>query len=700
MKNFILLHVIALYISVSLFAGTYSGGDGSAGNPYQINDLDDLWELSNTPGDWTMWDYFIQTADIDASSTNGWNYPYGFAPIGNLSTYFAGSYNGQGYTVSGIYINRNSTYHIGFFGYTGGGTIQNLGVINVNITGNVYVGGLIGYSTSATINNCYSTGIVNGSENVGGLVGGFFGGFVKEGSLSSCYSSVDVDGTNNIGGLFGRNGGSYNTQISNSYCTGSVDGNDLVGGFSGASLSPSIVENCYSSGLVTGNSRFGGFMGFNNATVNNSFWDTETSGQSSSAGGTGKTTSQMKTQSTFSDAGWDFENTWNINGTNNDGYPYLQWEVYESEEIGSLYISEVSDAAVSSKPPFSTGFIELWNDTGVEVSLDGHSILRGTNDGSGFVGDGTSYTIPVGYTIPVDGFFVIANGAPLDNFNSEWGISLTEAQFDKGSFSLQLTNGYAYALDDGTRVIIDETVEVNSEERIYQETVGNWIVETPATGTPGGLGGDEPLPVTLSSFTGIYANGSSLLQWTTQSESNNQGWNVYRSESENITEGIQVNGVMIDGAGTSNVQTNYSYEDAFTVQTTTTVNYWLESVDYSGNSEFFGPIPVLIEHQQDNPDAPEIPIVLGLHQNYPNPFNPDTKIKFAVEEAGNAEVAIFNLKGQKIATLFSGEVEADTYYETVWSGRDDNGKEVASGVYLYRLNSSGKNETKRMMLIK
>jgi hypothetical protein len=369
-----------------------------------------------------------------------------------------------------------------------------------------------------------------------------------------------------------------------------------------------------------------------------------------------------------------------------------------SPSVGNLYISEVSDNK-PSKAAENTGFIEIWNNTGSDVSLNGYSILQGTNN-DGFAAGSYSYLIPNGYTIPVDGFFVIGNGADLATFNTAWSLSLTAEQYDNGHTDLDFTNGHAYALDDGTRAIIDETVQVNENARIYQQSAGTWVEETPSTSTPGGFGDDAPLPVTLSSFTGIYANGSSLLQWTTQSESNNQGWNIYRSESEDITEGLQVNGEMITGAGTTTVQTSYTYADEFSVQTTTTVNYWLESVDYSGNSEFFGPISVTIEHQQDNPDAPEIPIVLGLHQNYPNPFNPDTKIKFAVEEAGKAEVAIFNGKGQKVITVFSGVVEAETYYECLWDGTDQNGKSVSSSLYFYQLKTEHATYLRKMLLIK
>lgn len=83
------------------------------------------------------------------------------------------------------------------------------------------------------------------------------------------------------------------------------------------------VENSYSTGEVKGDNFVGGLVGLNDGTVSGSFWDTQTSGQTASDGGTGKSTDEMKTQSTFTDAGWDFTTIWDIGGETNDGYPFL-----------------------------------------------------------------------------------------------------------------------------------------------------------------------------------------------------------------------------------------------------------------------------------------------------------------------------------------------------------------------------------------
>ena len=151
------------------------------------------------------------------------------------------------------------------------------------------------------------------------------------------FSTGPVTGNDRIGGLVG---GNY-AIVSNSYSTGSVTGDDEVGGLVGfnnwGSFYIGTIDNSYSTGSVTGNDYVGGLVGANEGegTVSNSFWDIETSGQASSAGGTGKSTTQMKNIATFSGAGWNIiavanpgthnpSYIWNI--VDDETYPFLSWE--------------------------------------------------------------------------------------------------------------------------------------------------------------------------------------------------------------------------------------------------------------------------------------------------------------------------------------------------------------------------------------
>jgi hypothetical protein len=158
---------------------------------------------------------------------------------------------------------------------------------------------------------------VSGSSSAGGLVGS------NDGSISTSFSTGTVNGGSNVGGLVGWNS---HGNISDSYSTGTVTGGSYVGGLVGRSgyvypYAVGTITRSYSTGSVSGSSPVGGLVGIQHpgSSTTSSYWDTQTSGQASSAGGTGKTTAEMKTQSTF--IGWDFTGTW---GMVAGSYPYLQ----------------------------------------------------------------------------------------------------------------------------------------------------------------------------------------------------------------------------------------------------------------------------------------------------------------------------------------------------------------------------------------
>jgi len=382
MKNSMLVMSVVVFCFQTIFAGTYGGGNGSSGSPYQIATAAHLAELSSTSSDWGTGIYFEQTNNITVSG--------GWTPIGNSSTNFCGIYNGKGYKVSGISIN-NSSYNQGFFGYTNGAVIENLGV-DVSISANGTSGGLIGYAMSTTITNCYSTGSVSvyydcaggliGTVNsctvsgcystavvnagtsgssgsysggliaktdntastisnsyhttgrVGGrdYVGGVIGALMNSATLSRCYSTGLVEGLSQTGGLVGNNGATIN----NCYSHAVANCGNTAGGFVGNNTSDGTITNSYSTGNPGATTNEGGFAGQNGGTISNCFWDKTTSESETSAGGTGKTTAEMKTLATFTDAGWDFEaesangtnNYWDMDlaGSYNNGYPFLSWE--------------------------------------------------------------------------------------------------------------------------------------------------------------------------------------------------------------------------------------------------------------------------------------------------------------------------------------------------------------------------------------
>jgi hypothetical protein len=377
---FTLWVILLATFSNSIFAGTYSGGTGEPNDPYQIADVNDLLALAADTNDYN--ECFILTADVNmegqvfttaiiAPDTDNSN--YGFD-----GTAFTGTFDGNGHKITGFTINpENNNKYIGLFGQINyGGSVKNLGLENF-IGGDssyvIYVGGLVGQNYYGSIRNCYSKGSVRGVAVVGGLVGwnagsiincystgsvsgsGDSGGLAGDnyGSIINCYSTGQVSGYEytsswrHVGGLVGWNAGSiincYTTGqvsgyeyvgglvgwnqgiISNCYSKGAASGDNFVGGLVGI-YQPAepghwgSIDNCYATGRVTGSSNVGGLLGDSYVAVNKSFWDIETSGQTSSASGEGKTTAEMKQINTFTN--WDFVETWGIE--DNQTYPFLK----------------------------------------------------------------------------------------------------------------------------------------------------------------------------------------------------------------------------------------------------------------------------------------------------------------------------------------------------------------------------------------
>lgn len=214
------------------------------------------------------------------------------------------------------------------------------------------------------------------------------------------------------------------------------------------------------------------------------------------------------------------------------------------------------------------------------------------------------------------------------------------------------------------------------------------------------LNTEDPLPVILSQFSAIMVNSIPTINWLTQSETNNLGWNIYRSPSESFTQSVKINGEIIAGAGTTTHATRYVFKDNLDIENDV-YYYWLESVDFSGATTLSNFFKLNIENNNDQPNAPMQILQYGLHQNYPNPFNPDTQISFILKKDSDVSLSIYNLKGQKVKTLLANEfVKKDILKAVNWNGKDDNGNRVVSGLYFYKLTNNKNTTIKKMMLSK
>jgi filamentous hemagglutinin family protein len=356
------------------------GGDGLT-EAYQLTDA---YGLQGAGSAGMLSKHYQLANSIDASGTTDWNSGAGFKPIGNNSTRFTGTFNGDNKTISLLTINRPTENHVGLFGFVAGSSIvTNVGLIGVGVNGSSYVGGLIGYLGSGSISNSYVTGSVTGENVIGGLAGS------NGGSISNSYATATVTGSNafaGVGGLVGSQG--FYGSVSSSYSSGVVSATSgLVGGLIGELVAPNGVSN--------------------------SFWNTDTSGRATSAGGTGKTTTQMKLASTFS--AWSIATTGGSNNT---------WRIYEGN-TGPLLRRFMTGLTLADTTVTYNGGTQVGATTG-DARVLGGSNASARNAGS--------YT--TGYYSDQQGVDIIGGGLTIDKANLVLATSDVTKTYDGGLSAL------------------------------------------------------------------------------------------------------------------------------------------------------------------------------------------------------------------------------------------------------------------------
>ena len=355
MKNrTVALACVVLFVTGAA-SGKYSGGTGEPNDPYRIATPNDLNDIGNHVEDFNK--CFVMVNDINLAAYTGTQ----FNIIGNLSHPFTGVFDGNNHTISNFSYESNVKDFVGMFGYAyalsaeiknvtlaephvvgnGGefigalvgflreGAMTSCAAQGGTVTGKWYVGGLAGYEREGVISCCESSTTVSADDIAGGIVGEHW-----YGTLTYCYSSGNVSAggvaheASAVGGLVGYNLGT----ISNCYASGDVSGIDRpAGGLAGVvSGGASVILNCYASGHVSSTSEHtGALVGDDDeGSYTKSFWDSDINPDltgiwnKSDPNVIGKTTAQMKTESTFTDAGWDFVEVWNIG--ENQTYPFLR----------------------------------------------------------------------------------------------------------------------------------------------------------------------------------------------------------------------------------------------------------------------------------------------------------------------------------------------------------------------------------------
>lgn len=204
---------------------------------------------------------------------------------------------------------------------------------------------------------------------------------------------------------------------------------------------------------------------------------------------------------------------------------------------------------------------------------------------------------------------------------------------------------------------------------------------------------DITLPVELSSFNAVLtAQYFVKLTWISQSETNLNGYRVYRSENTELVNATMITPIIISATNTSSTQV-YSIEDR-EVAFGNTYWYWLESVENDGSSAFHGPTSVFVEGEV----PPVLPQATTMRSAYPNPFKAasTTTIEVAVKEGESGSLTIYNVLGQVVKTYSLNQ----GIHNLKWNGKDSKGNLCSSGIYFYKLSSPTMNQTKKMVIVK
>jgi len=270
--------------------------------------------------------------------------------------------------------------------------------------------------------------------------------------------------------------------------------------------------------------------------------------------------------------------------------------------------------------------------------------------------DGSSSNISNGYFA-----WINQSGTRADGFEAR--VTLAEGTYSNFNVHLQV-------FDDGesqTSAVIERAIEL--------------IIDC-----------DSSLPVELGDFEASVENNDIVLNWVTESESENIGFEVYLSSTENgnfhMISSYLTNPYLI-GQGNSTTKHSYSY----IIKNPGNGTFWIKLADVTVNDEktFHSPISIIMDT--------EIPQNIQLDPNYPNPFNPSTNISYQLSKSGYINMAIYNLRGELVSTLISKKQNAGKY-SIDWIARDMKGDELPSGVYILRLSSGNIIKSHKIMLMR
>lgn len=660
--------------SASLRAQTATApvfGDGSAANPYQISSLENLYwiaadeDVVSDPEQAVRWsDHYVLTADIDASETNDWFNGEGWQPIGfyldeDNAIPFSGSFDGDGFAIDGLFINRPETEGVGLFGFANGASFESISLTNVSIIGGNIVGAMIGQNSDGdTISNCNSSGSVR-AELIAGYAGGLIGYNVNT-DLSNCYSSANVYGYQNIGGLVGF---TINSVIDDCHTTGDIIG-DLsswcVGGLVGEQFFSTIKNSC-TTGDVSSYNGAGGLVGMRYySAIYGSYATGNILGYSTGTGGLVGIDVASYTHNSYS--------TGNIKGHYYVGgiVGYLTHSPPQRENhIHNMISKRLTAVGYDFVTVRDEDYFSIYNcyNTG---------IIRGLSYLGGLAGFFTDYAV---ISKSHNSGIVFGSGEYIGGLTgTHHNNSIIEASYNTGNVTsfadlASLTGGLVGEQDQSLISNSFNSGEVSGRERtggLVGDSVSGTIEHSYSTGQV--ISTDDHVG-------GLVGHG--------QGEEINSYWNIE-------TSGQSASAM---GQGRTTAEMTYPYADN-TYLGWDFENRWAADFYYDFNQGYPYLLDVVLSVYDNQVGSAEALIL----SNYPNPFNPETTIRFSLVRAGAVQLEIYNIRGQKIKTLIDSHEDAGEN-SIVWDGKSDYGRFVPSGVYFYRLRTPSFDQINKMLLL-
>ncbi|MCY3765230.1 MAG: T9SS type A sorting domain-containing protein [Gemmatimonadetes bacterium] len=355
--------------------------------------------------------------------------------------------------------------------------------------------------------------------------------------------------------------------------------------------------------------------------------------------------------------------------------------------IGTVKIVGAADAPEGASFYVKSAVIALADGSADSLDVSGAIVTVAAPSGPSIMGMGDALMAGNMLQIPGDGGNVEVTVA-LENVMSDTpSVSWTVTQEGEGTLSILDKEGMMLELDD-MMMLMDAPTKI-----VLKVTGGSLAVTVKAT-----VDGHEVEAVTftftqlnpaeLASFDGAMQTDRVVLNWSTVSQTNNAGWRVMRSVDGENFESV---GNFVQGAGTSDALMNYSFEDQ-NLPGVDKVYYRLEQVDLDGSVSQSNVIEVLLGARMPLPTEFAVNV-------YPNPFNPSTTISYELPESAPVSVVIYDVLGQQVRQLIS-QFNSAGRYSVQWDARDNQGRGVASGVYIARVEAGTSTLSQKMLLLK